>query len=58
MISGQEFRFICDNAMAEKIGRIVALNDGEIFKRDIRLDGVVISVRKKDSLAAEKTGKV
>ena len=48
MAAGQEFRFICDQKMAEKIGRIVTLNDGEIFDRDIGLDGAVISLRKKE----------
>jgi len=47
MAADQEFRFICDNKMAEKICRIVTLNDGEIFNREIGLDGVVISLRKK-----------
>ena len=47
MAVDQELRFICDNKMAEKIGRIVTLNDGEIFNREIGLDSVVISLRKK-----------
>ena len=47
MAVDQEFHFICDNRMAEKIGRIVTLNDGEIFNRDTGLGGVVISLRKK-----------
>jgi len=48
MAAGQEFRFICDQKMSAKIGRIVTLNDGEIFNRDIGLDGAVISLRKKE----------
>ena len=47
MAAGQEFHFICDNKMAEKIGRIITLNDGEIVNCDTRLDGVVIFFRKK-----------
>jgi hypothetical protein len=47
MAAGRESHFICDNKMAEKIGRIFTLNDGEIVNRDNRLDGVVIFFRKK-----------
>jgi len=49
MTAGQEFYFICDKKMGEKIGRVVILNDGEILSRDIRSDGVVISIRKNES---------
>ena len=48
MAAGQEFRFLCTDKMAEKMGRIVALADGEIISRDDRSYGIVISVRKKE----------
>jgi hypothetical protein len=47
MSVGQEFRFLCLEKMAGKMDRIVALGGGEIFDKDIRSSGVVISVRKK-----------
>jgi len=46
MTLGQEFIFICIEKMAEKMDRIVALGGGEIFEKDVRPYGVVISVRK------------
>jgi hypothetical protein len=48
MAAGQEFRFLCIEKMAEKMDRIVALGNGEIFERDVRSYGVVIAVRKMD----------
>jgi len=47
MDAGQEFRFLCEKKMAEKMDRVVALGGGEIFDKDIRSYGVVIAVRKK-----------
>jgi hypothetical protein len=47
MVSGQEFIFLCEGKMAEKMNRVVDLGGGEIFDRDVRSYGVVISVRKK-----------
>ncbi|MBW1790794.1 MAG: hypothetical protein JRJ14_00785 [Deltaproteobacteria bacterium] len=49
MAAGQEFHFLCIEKMAEKMDRVVALGGGEIFNRDDRSYGVVISVRKKES---------
>jgi hypothetical protein len=49
MDAGQEFHFLCVEKMAEKMDRVVALGGGEIFNRDDRSYGVVISVRKKES---------
>ena len=48
MAAGQEFHFLCLEKMAEKMDRIVGLCGGEIFNRDDRSYGVVISVRKKE----------
>ncbi len=48
MEAGQEFRFLCIEKMAEKIDRVITLGDGEIYHRDDRSYGVVISVRKKE----------
>lgn len=45
--AGQEFHFLCVEKMAEKMDKVVALGDGEVFDRDVRSYGVVISVRKK-----------
>jgi hypothetical protein len=45
--TGQEFHFLCEQKMAEKMNHVVRLGDGEIFKKDIRSYGVVVSVRKK-----------
>jgi hypothetical protein len=47
MAAGQEFSFLCIEKMAEKMDRIVGLAGGEIFARDDRSYGVVLSVRKK-----------
>ena len=47
MAGGEEFRFLCNGIMAEKMDRVVALADGEILDKDVRPYGVVISVRKK-----------
>lgn len=47
MVAGQEFHFLCNKKMAEKMDRVVRLGGGEIFERDDRSYGVVISVRKK-----------
>ena len=49
MAAGQEFHFLCIEKMAEKMDRVVTLGGGEIFNRDDRSYGVVISVRKKES---------
>jgi len=46
MAPGQEFHFLCAEKMAEKMDRVVAFGGGEIFGRDDRSYGVVISVRK------------
>jgi len=48
MAAGQKFCFLCIEKMAEKMDRIVALGDGEIFERDDRSYGVVMCVRKKE----------
>jgi len=48
MAVGDEFSFICEGKMAEKIGRVVAINSGEIIGRSISSSGVSITVRKKD----------
>lgn len=47
MAAGQQFHFLCNDKMAEKMDRIVDLAGGEIFDRDDRSYGVVLSVRKK-----------
>ena len=47
MTSGEHYRFLCIDKMAEKMDRLVALNGGEITDRDDRSYGVVIGVRKK-----------
>ncbi|BCL63264.1 hypothetical protein DGMP_39570 [Desulfomarina profundi] len=47
MATGEEFHFICDGKMADKIERIILLNGGEISAKDTRSYGVVISIRKK-----------
>ena len=47
MNPGQQFCFLCIEKMAEKMDGIVAEGGGEIFARDDRAYGVVISVRKK-----------
>jgi len=47
MTAGQEFHFLCDPKMDEKMDRVVALAGGEITNRDIRSYGVVVSVRKR-----------
>ena len=49
MAAGQEFRFLCIEKMADRMDRIVALGNGEIFERDDRSYGVVIGVRKKEA---------
>ena len=46
MNTGQEFEFICDEKMAEKIGRIISLNGGEIVTTKPSRIGTVITVRK------------
>jgi hypothetical protein len=46
MKAGDQFHFLCNEKMAEKMERIVALAGGEIFTKDMRSYGVVISVRK------------
>jgi hypothetical protein len=48
MAVGDEFSFICDGKMAEKIGRVVVLNSGEIVGRTFISSGVSITVRKND----------
>jgi len=48
MAAGQEFHFLCDEKMAERMDRVVAINGGEIFDKDVRSYGVVISMRKKE----------
>jgi len=48
MAGGEEFHFLCIPKMAEKMDRIVTLGGGEIFSRNDRSYGVVISVRKKE----------
>jgi len=47
MTAGQEFHFLCNDKMAEKMDRIVSLAGGKIFQTDVRSYGVVVSVRKK-----------
>jgi len=49
MNPGQEFTFLCIPKMAEKMDRIVDLGGGEIYAKDIRPYGVVISIRKSGS---------
>ena len=46
MTQGQEFNFLCTDKMAERMDGIVASSGGEIFARDDRAYGSVISVRK------------
>ncbi len=46
MVGGQEFSFLCVAKMAEKMDPIVSRADGEIFNKDVRSYGIVISVRK------------
>jgi hypothetical protein len=46
MKSEQEFQFICDEKMAQKIDRIIALNGGEILATKTTSDGTAITVRK------------
>ncbi len=50
MNTGQEFDFICDEKMAEKIGRIISLNGGEIVTTNPSLIGTVITVRKQSTI--------
>ena len=52
--SGEEFHFLCEQKMAEKMERLVPLAGGEIFNKDVRSYGVVISVRKKWQMLSEK----
>lgn len=47
MAAGQNFHFLCNEKMAEKMDKIVDMAGGEIFDKDMRSYGVVISVRKK-----------
>jgi len=47
MAVGQEFVFLCNDKMAEKMDRVVSRGGGEIFNKDARSYGIVISVRKK-----------
>ena len=46
MNTGQKFQFICDEKMAEKIGRIIALNGGEIATTETIFKGIIVTVRK------------
>jgi len=46
MNTGQEFQFICDEKMAEKIGRIISLNGGEIVTARATSNETVITVLK------------
>ncbi|GAB4339375.1 MAG: hypothetical protein Kow0089_12170 [Desulfobulbaceae bacterium] len=46
MAPGEEFHFLCSDLMAEKMDRVVSGAGGEIFRRDVRGYGVVISIRK------------
>jgi len=46
MTTGQEFTFLCVPKMAIKMDKIVALAGGEIYKKDVRNYGIVLSVRK------------
>ncbi len=48
MAGGEELHFLCVPKMAEKMDRIVALGGGEIFSRNDKTFGIVISVRKKE----------
>lgn len=48
MSVGQELHFLCAEKMAEKMDRVIDLGGGEIFDKDARSYGVVISVRKKN----------
>ena len=43
---GQELHFICVPKMADRMDATVAKSNGEIFSRDDRSYGVVLSVRK------------
>jgi hypothetical protein len=45
--TGQEFRFLCEQKMAEEMDHVVSLGGGEIIDKDFRSYGVVVSVRKK-----------
>jgi hypothetical protein len=47
MAASEEFHFLCDEMMAGKMDRVVSLAGGEIFNKDVRGYGVVVSVRKK-----------
>ena len=47
MATNQEFHFLCVEKMGKKMDRIVSLGGGEIFEKDVRSYGVVLSVRKK-----------
>ncbi len=46
MTTGQEYTFLCVPIMAIKMDRIVALAGGEIYEKDVRNYGIVLSVRK------------
>jgi len=46
MNTGQKFQFVCDEKMAEKIGRVISLNGGEIVTTRTTSEGTVITVRK------------
>jgi len=47
MKTNQEFHFLCVEKMAKKMDKVVNLGGGEIFEKDVKSYGVVISVRKK-----------
>jgi hypothetical protein len=47
MAASEEFHFLCNEIMADKMDRVVALAGGEILNKDVREYGVVVSVRKK-----------
>lgn len=46
MDTGDEFQFICDKKMADKMDRVITINGGEMMEKDVRSYGVVIQVKK------------
>lgn len=49
MNPGEQFIFLCEGKMAEKIDKPITLAGGRIVDRDIRSYAVVITVRKEQN---------
>ena len=56
MQRSQEYSFICDDKVAEKIGRVVAFAGGVIQSREKRGNGTVIKVIKEVATPQQRPG--